>query len=78
MAKKTLKNILKVEIPFYKIKPGETATIELEKVDDIHYRGIALGHLMEVGKEKIIFELPKEKPKEIIIATSKTRKKKVR
>ena len=73
MVKKTLKNVLKVEIPFFKIKPGQTATIELEKSDDIHYRGITLGYLKEVEPEKITF--PLEEPKEII---TKTRKKKVK
>ena len=73
MAKKTLKNVLKVEVPFYKIKPGQTATIELEKADDIHYRGIELGHLIEVSKEEITFPLEESK-----IVTTKTRKKKVK
>jgi len=69
--KKTLKNTLKVKVPFYKIGPGDTATIELEKADDIHYRGIQLGHLIEVK------ELPK-KEKKVVSATVKKRKKKVK
>jgi len=78
MVKKTLKNMLKVEVPFYKIKPGDTRTIELETSDDIHYRGIELGHLVVV-EEKIEEKRGKEKiTGEIITATSKTIKKKVR
>jgi len=50
MVKKRLKNVLKVKVPFYKIGPGDTATIELEP-DDIHWRGIELGHLVEVKKK---------------------------
>jgi len=49
MTKKRLKNILEVELPFYKIKPGETKEIEITAPDDIHLRGIQLGHLKEVS-----------------------------
>lgn len=81
MVKKTLKNILKVEVPFYKIKPGQTATVEFESLDDIHYRGIELGHLIVVGEEKVEEKIIKGKEiitGKIVTATSKFIKKKVR
>lgn len=50
MAKITLKNILKKhqDIPFLKIKPGDSKTIEIEKSDDIHFRAMELGYLIKV------------------------------
>lgn len=69
MVKKTLKNVLKVKVPFYKIKPGGTATIELEKPDDIHFRGIQLGHLKEV-KEKPKKEIKKKVKKKVKVTYS--------
>ena len=67
-----LKNKLKVEVPFYKILPGETKEITITESDDIHYRGIELGHLVLVD-EKILENI--EMPKAIIINKPK---KKVR
>ena len=67
MVKKLLKNVLKVKVPVYQIEPGETKEIELVKPDDIHYRGIQLGHLVEV-------KAPKEEispPKKLKIKTKK-------
>lgn len=61
-----LKNKLKVELPFYKISPGETKEITITENDDIHFRGIELGHLilidektLEEPKELEIIEIPK-------------------
>jgi len=64
--KKTLKNTLKVKLPFYKIKPGGIATITIDAPDDIHLRGIELGHLIEVKeKKKAISKAPKTPKKKV-------------
>lgn len=74
MVTKTLKNVLAKNqvIPFYKILPGETKTIELTE-NDIQFRGIELGHLIEVKREVKKEAIPKE-PK-TILKTSKKKKK---
>lgn len=55
-----LKNKLTVDLPFYKVKPGKTAEVEIIGDDDIHLRGIELGHLVEVGKEVVVSDEPIE------------------
>lgn len=50
--KKAFKNLLKVPFPFSGIKPGKIKVIEIIGPDDIHFRGVQLGHLKEVSIPK--------------------------